>query len=58
MNSNFRLDEKGSGKEDLKSKCSGLKNVDQKLVEMILDEVVPKSSTGVTFADVSGQEKV
>lgn len=42
----------------MKSKCTGLKSLDQKLVEMILDEVVPKSSTGVKFADVSGQEKV
>ncbi|XP_023326776.1 spastin [Eurytemora carolleeae] len=50
-------DDGRSWKDELKSKCTGLKSLDQKLVEMILDEVVPKSSTGVKFADVSGQEK-
>jgi len=45
------------GKGDLKSKCMQIKGQDPKLVETILNEVVPKSSTGVKFSDVSGQEK-
>ena len=32
-----------------------IKGVDSKLVEMILNEVIPRGSTGVTWADVSGQ---
>ena len=35
-----------------------VKGLDPKLVETILNEVVPNSSTGVKFSDVSGQEKV
>ena len=46
------------GKSDLKSKCMAVKGLDPKLVETILNEVVPNSSTGVKFSDVSGQEKV
>jgi len=45
------------GKSDLKSKCMAVKGLDPKLVETILNEVVPNSSTGVKFSDVSGQEK-
>ena len=38
-----------------KSSFQAIKGVDSKLVEMILNEVIPRGSTGVTWADVSGQ---
>ena len=47
-----------SVRDELKQQCSALKGVDQKLIESVLDEVIPGSSTGVTFNDVSGQQKV
>ena len=48
---------KGEGR--LKALCAGIKGVDPKLIEMILGEVVPQHhSTGVTFQDVAGQDKV
>ena len=37
------------------SSFQAIKGVDSKLVEMILNEVIPRGSTGVTWADVSGQ---
>jgi hypothetical protein len=38
--------------------CLQVKGLDPKLVETILNEVVPKSLTGINFKDVSGQNKV
>ena len=35
-----------------------IKGCDSKLVEAIVNEVVPKGATGVRFSDISGQEKV
>ena len=34
-----------------------IKGCDSKLVEAIVNEVVPKGATGVRFSDISGQEK-
>ena len=34
-----------------------IKGCDAKLVEAIVNEVVPKGATGVRFSDISGQEK-
>ena len=34
-----------------------IKGCDSKLVEAIVNEVVPKGATGVRFNDISGQEK-
>lgn len=57
-NSPRRRDQKElSVRDELKQQCSALKGVDQKLIESVLDEVIPGSSTGVTFNDVSGQQK-
>jgi len=44
-------------KEGLRKSCQLIKGTDSKLVDMILNEVIPKGSTGVTWADVSGQDK-
>lgn len=41
----------------MKSRCLKVKGLDPKLVETILNEVVPKSLTGINFKDVSGQNK-
>jgi len=46
-----------SDKEGLKKACQVIKGCDGKLVETILGEVIPKGATGVSWADVSGQEK-
>jgi len=46
-----------SALESLKSRCLKVKGLDPKLVETILNEVVPKSLTGINFKDVSGQNK-
>jgi len=46
-----------SDKEGLKRACQVIKGCDGKLVESILNEVIAKGSTGVSWADVSGQEK-
>ena len=51
---NFR---KTAEKENLKKSCGLIKGCDSKLVESILNEVIPRGTTGVTWADVSGQEK-
>lgn len=48
---------KAADRENLKRTCQAIKGVDSKLVEMILNEVIPRGSTGVTWADVSGQDK-
>jgi len=48
---------KTSEKEGLKKACQVIKGCDGKLVETILNEVIPKGATGVSWADVSGQEK-
>ena len=42
-------------KEGLRKSCQLIKGTDSKLVDMILNEVIPKGSTGVTWADVSGK---
>ena len=34
-----------------------IKGCDSKLVEAMVNEVVPKGATGVRFSDISGQEK-
>ena len=34
-----------------------IKGCDSKLVEAIVNEVVPKGATGVRFSDISGQER-
>ena len=34
-----------------------IKGCDPKLVETILNEVIPRGSTGVSWADVAGQDK-
>ena len=47
---NFLIHEKKA-----ESSFQAIKGVDSKLVEMILNEVIPRGSTGVTWADVSGQ---
>ena len=47
-----------SEKEGLKKAGQVIKGCDGKLVETILNEVIPKGATGVSWADVSGQEKV
>jgi len=53
-----RRDRKGpSDRDELKQLCSTLKGVEEKLIDSVLDEVIPRSATGVTFNDVSGQEK-
>lgn len=46
-----------SDKESLKKACQVIKGCEGKLVETILGEVIPKGATGVSWADVSGQEK-
>jgi len=48
---------KMSDRDGLKKSCQVIKGCDSKLVEMILNEVIPKGATGVSWADVSGQEK-
>jgi len=48
---------KSSDKEGLRKACQVIKGCDGKLVETILNEVIPKGATGVSWADVSGQEK-
>jgi len=53
-----KRDRKGpSDRDELKQLCSTLKGVEEKLIDSVLDEVIPRSATGVTFNDVSGQEK-
>ena len=37
--------------------CQLIKGCDPKLVETILNEVIPRGSTGVSWADVAGQDK-
>ena len=44
-------------KEGLRKSCQLIKGTDSKLVDMILNEVIPKGSTGVTWADVSGNKE-
>ena len=46
-----------SNREALKQWCEGMEGVDAKMVELILQEVITKGSTGVTWQDVSGQDK-
>ena len=46
-----------SNREALKQWCEGMEGVDTKMVELILQEVITKGSTGVTWQDVSGQDK-
>ena len=48
---------KHSEREGLQRSCQSIKGVDSKLIEMILNEVIPRGSTGVTWQDVSGQDK-
>ena len=48
---------KSTERENLKKSCGVIKGCDSKLVESILNEVIPRGTTGVTWADVSGQEK-
>jgi len=44
-------------KESLRRSCQLIKGCDPKLVETILNEVIPRGSTGVSWADVAGQDK-
>ena len=46
---------KSAERENLRKSCQVIKGCDSKLVEMILNEVIPRGSTGVTWADVSGR---
>lgn len=49
---------KGRGEvEGLREATRVIKGCEPKLVEAILQEVVPSGATGVRFADISGQEK-
>ena len=48
---------KATERENLKRSCGVIKGCDSKLVESILNEVIPRGTTGVSWADVSGQEK-
>jgi len=48
---------KMSERDGLRKACQVIKGCDGKLVETILNEVIPKGATGVSWADVSGQEK-
>eukprot|EP00092_Neocalanus_flemingeri_P033603 GFUD01036531.1.p1 GENE.GFUD01036531.1~~GFUD01036531.1.p1 ORF type:complete len:574 (+),score=222.58 GFUD01036531.1:126-1847(+) len=57
VNSSTTPSRKVSDRDSLKKACQVIKGCDGKLVEMILNEVVPKGATGVSWADVSGQEK-
>ena len=51
---NFKTD---IWRDGLKSACQAIKGVDSKLVETILNEVVPRGMCGVKFSDISGQDK-
>jgi len=57
VNSSNTSSRKVSDRDGLKKACQVIKGCDGKLVEMILNEVVPKGATGVSWSDVSGQEK-
>lgn len=57
MNSSTPTTKKTSDRDGLKKACQVIKGCDGKLVETILNEVIPKGATGVCWADVSGQEK-
>jgi len=46
-----------TARDGLKSACQAIKGVDSKLVETILNEVVPRGMCGVKFGDISGQDK-
>jgi len=48
---------KATERENLKKSCGVIKGCDSKLVESILNEVIPRGTTGVSWSDVSGQEK-
>jgi len=48
---------KKSDMEGIRDVTKLIKGCDSKLVEAIVNEVVPKGATGVRFSDISGQEK-
>ena len=48
---------KTTERENLKRSCGVIKGCDSKLVESILNEVIPRGTTGVSWSDVAGQEK-
>ena len=56
-NSSSANHRKTTERENLKKSCGVIKGCDSKLVESILNEVIPRGTTGVSWVDVSGQEK-
>ena len=48
---------KKSDLDGVRNATKVIKGCDSKLVEAIVNEVVPKGATGVRFSDISGQEK-